>query len=75
MNFIYTFDIFSRKPRHKIDGNSRIRNIYISIIFNSKLKEIRVCNDAGRICRPLLIVEKQKLLLKRRHIEQLKSSF
>ena len=32
MNFIYTFDIFSRKPRLKIDGNSRIRNIYISII-------------------------------------------
>ena len=30
--------------------------------------------DTGRICRPLLIVEKQKLLLKRRHIEQLKEA-
>ena len=34
-----------------------IINIYISIIFNSKLKEIRVCNDAGRICRPLLKIK------------------
>jgi DNA-directed RNA polymerase II subunit RPB2 len=34
-----------------------IINIYTSIIFNSKLKEIRVCNDAGRITRPLLKVK------------------
>ena len=27
---------------------------------------------AGRICRPLLIVENQKLLLKKRHLDQLK---
>ena len=37
-----------------------IINIYISIIFNSKLKEIRVCNDAGRICRPLLKIKNNK---------------
>lgn len=35
-------------------------------------REIRIYTDAGRICRPLLIVEKQKLLLKKRHIDQLK---
>ena len=35
-------------------------------------REIRVYTDAGRICRPLLIVENQKLLLKKRHISQLK---
>ena len=35
-------------------------------------KEIGIYTDAGRICRPLLIVENQKLLLKKSHIEQLK---
>ena len=35
-------------------------------------KEIRIYTDAGRICRPLLIVENQKLLLKKQHIEMLK---
>lgn len=35
-------------------------------------REIRIYTDAGRICRPLLIVENQKLLLKKTHIDQLK---
>lgn len=35
-------------------------------------REIRIYTDAGRICRPLLIVENQKLLLKKSHIQQLK---
>jgi DNA-directed RNA polymerase II subunit RPB2 len=38
-----------------------IINIYTSIIFNSKLKEIRICNDAGRITRPLLKVKNNKI--------------
>ena len=35
-------------------------------------REIRIYTDAGRICRPLLIVENQKLLLKTHHIQMLK---
>lgn len=35
-------------------------------------KEIRIFTDAGRICRPLLIVESQRLLLKKQHIQMLK---
>ena len=35
-------------------------------------REIRIYTDAGRICRPLLIVEKMKLLLKKKHVEMLK---
>ena len=31
-----------------------IINIYTSIVFNCKLKEIKICNDAGRLSRPLL---------------------
>lgn len=42
------------------------------MIRDIREREIRIYTDAGRICRPLLIVEKQKLLLKRRHIDQLK---
>ena len=35
-------------------------------------REIRIYTDAGRICRPLLVVENGKLLLKKRHIDLLK---
>lgn len=35
-------------------------------------REIRIFTDAGRICRPLLIVENQSLILKRHHIQMLK---
>lgn len=38
-------------------------------------REIRIYTDAGRVCRPLLIVEKQKLALKKRHIDKLKVEF
>lgn len=37
-------------------------------------REIRIYTDAGRVCRPLLIVENQKLALKRKHIDQLKDN-
>ena len=49
-----------------------IINIYTSIIFNSKLKEIRVCNDAGRISRPLLKVKNNKLLYTNSIIQKIK---
>ena len=50
-----------------------IINIYTSIIFNSKLKEIRVCNDAGRITRPLLKVKNNKISYSNTIIQQVKS--
>ena len=49
-----------------------IINIYTSIIFNSKLKEIRVCNDAGRITRPLLKVKHNKILYTNSLIQRIK---
>jgi DNA-directed RNA polymerase II subunit RPB2 len=49
-----------------------IINIYTSIIFNSKLKEIRVCNDAGRITRPLLKVKHNKILYTNSIIQRIK---
>ena len=44
----------------------------VSMVRDFREKEIRIYTDAGRICRPLLIVENQKLLLKKHHIDQLK---
>ncbi|XP_056006307.1 DNA-directed RNA polymerase II subunit RPB2 isoform X2 [Ostrea edulis] len=44
----------------------------VSMIRDIRDREIRIYTDAGRICRPLLIVENQKLLLKQSHIKQLK---
>jgi DNA-directed RNA polymerase II subunit RPB2 len=49
-----------------------IINIYTSIIFNSKLKEIRVCNDAGRITRPLLKIKNNKIMYSDSIIQQVK---
>ena len=40
-----------------------IINIYTSIIFDCKNMEIRVCNDGGRLTRPVLKVHDQKALI------------
>jgi DNA-directed RNA polymerase beta subunit len=40
-----------------------IINIYTSIVFNCKSMEIRICNDGGRLTRPVLRVKDSKALL------------
>ena len=47
----------------KVKKGNGIINIYTSIIFNIKKKEIRVCNDGGRITRPVLKVRNNKLII------------
>ncbi|CAG0917162.1 unnamed protein product [Notodromas monacha] len=44
----------------------------VSMVRDIRDREIRIYTDAGRICRPLLIVENAKLLLKKKHIDSLK---
>lgn len=44
----------------------------VSMIRDIRDREIRIYTDAGRICRPLLIVENGSLLLKKTHVEMLK---
>ena len=51
-----------------------IINIYTSIVFDYKMKEIRVCNDAGRISRPLLKVKNNNILLTNTIIKGLKEN-
>ena len=43
-----------------------IINIYTSIIFDYKYLEIRICNDGGRLTRPVLKVRDNKALLLRK---------
>ena len=40
-----------------------IINIYTGVVFDYQMKEIRVCNDAGRATRPLVRVEDGKTCL------------
>jgi DNA-directed RNA polymerase II subunit RPB2 len=51
-----------------------IINIYTSIIFDFKMREIRVCNDSGRITRPLLRVKDKNLLINNDIISKLNKS-
>jgi DNA-directed RNA polymerase beta subunit len=48
-----------------------IINIYTSIIFDYKLGEIRVCNDSGRVTRPLLRVKDKNILLTKQILHDL----
>jgi len=48
-----------------------IINIYTSITFDYKLREIRVCNDSGRLTRPLLRVKNKNLLINKSIIDKL----
>jgi DNA-directed RNA polymerase beta subunit len=51
-----------------------IINIYTSIIFDYRNKEIRVCNDGGRIMRPLLRVKNGNILITNTMMNKLKNS-
>ena len=48
-----------------------IINIYTSIIFDYKKKEIRVCNDGGRLTRPVLKVRDNKVIITNKIINRL----
>ena len=51
-----------------------IINIYTSIVFDYKHKEIRVCNDSGRLARPLLRVKDKNIIITNRIINDLSKS-
>ena len=50
---------------------SGIINIYTSVIFDCYNMEIRVCNDGGRLTRPVLKVRDQQALITKEMIQQL----
>jgi DNA-directed RNA polymerase II subunit RPB2 len=56
----------------KFKKTKGIINIYTAIIFDCKRNELRVCNDAGRLTRPLLRVKDNSVLLNKSIISKLK---
>ena len=48
-----------------------IMNIYTAVFFDCKKAEIRICNDAGRLTRPLLRVKDNRLVLKKQTVKDL----
>ena len=44
-----------------------------SISYDSDTKEIHVFTDAGRPCRPLLIVERGRIVLKKYQIKEIRN--
>ena len=51
-----------------------IINIYTSIIFDYKAQEIRICNDSGRLTRPLLRVKDKQIMITEKLLDGLKSN-
>jgi DNA-directed RNA polymerase II subunit RPB2 len=51
-----------------------IINVYTSIVFDYKMKEIRVCNDSGRLSRPLLKVKNRNILVTTSVLDKLQSA-
>ena len=47
-----------------------IINIYTSIVFDYKRMEIRICNDGGRLTRPVLRVRDNRALLTQEIVQQ-----
>lgn len=43
-------------------------NTEVGVVRDIRLKELRIYTDYGRCSRPLFIVEKQRLLIKKRDI-------
>ena len=52
-----------------------IINVYTSVTFNIREREIRVCNDSGRLTRPLLRVEDNELILTPDVIREIRSGY
>jgi DNA-directed RNA polymerase beta subunit/intein/homing endonuclease len=64
-------ELFATLKENKYKG---IINIYTSVVFDYKMREIRVCNDSGRLTRPVLRVKGQKLLITNNILEKLNKS-
>ena len=47
----------------KLKKHTGIINIYTSIVFDYKLLEIRICNDGGRLTRPVLRVKNNQAII------------
>ena len=58
----------------KSKKSSGIINIYTSIVFDVELLTIKICNESGRLCRPLFKVKNNKLVYTNDIIDKLKKN-
>lgn len=56
----YPMELYTDMKNKKYRG---IINIYTSVVFDYKMMEIRICNDSGRMTRPLLRVKDGRALI------------
>jgi DNA-directed RNA polymerase beta subunit len=64
-------DLYNDMKEKKCRG---IINIYTSVVFDYKNMEIQICNDGGRMTRPLLRVKGSRAVITRDIIDQLDKS-
>ena len=60
--------LYTELVRKKKEGTI---NVYTSIIFDYKRCEIRACNEAGRLCRPVLLVRDNQLVITKEVMQSL----
>ncbi|KAK1216559.1 DNA-dependent RNA polymerase II [Marasmius sp. AFHP31] len=60
-NLVKTVKKLRRKDDHDISPE-------VSVVRDIRERELRLYTDAGRVCRPLFIVENQQLLLQKKHV-------
>jgi intein/homing endonuclease len=66
----YPMELYNDMKNKKYRG---IINVYTSVVFDYKMMEIRICNDSGRMTRPLLRVTDGKALITQEIINRLDS--
>eukprot|EP01132_Coremiostelium_polycephalum_P011390 gene11390-13949_t len=49
-------------------------SVEVSVVRDIREKELRLYTDAGRCCRPLFVVEDNKLIIKKSHIKKIQSN-
>ena len=64
-------NLYNRLKQNKFMG---IINTYTSIVFDYKNLELRICNDGGRLTRPLLKVSNNRALITKQMIDDLKTN-
>ncbi|SCV70667.1 BQ2448_3429 [Microbotryum intermedium] len=67
-----------RDPAHLVETIKRLRRCgdiayEVSVVRDVRERELRLHTDAGRVCRPLFIVEDHRLVLTRNHIDALQN--
>ncbi|EEP79252.1 DNA-directed RNA polymerase III 130 kDa polypeptide [Uncinocarpus reesii 1704] len=68
----------TRRPKFFLNSFRRLRRMgrvseFVSIYINHHQSAMHIATDDGRICRPLIIVEKQKSRVTADHLSQLRS--